>query len=126
MLSRASRHLGRSSLLDHKLLGDLPRHCGDEELPSDKAVCLSTVGGSLDPLEKHPGPAFQTPELSAFGRCISEGPSAQEIIAGERRRSASLPRLRRSLRYVLGRPKEKQAPITPGLPPARSPRMALY
>src|SRR5438477_9534981 len=57
MLSRASRHLGRSSLLDHKLLGDLPRHCGDEELPSDKAVCLSTVGGSLDTLEKHAGPA---------------------------------------------------------------------
>src|SRR5439155_11269161 len=98
MLSRASRHLGRGSLMTHKLLGDLTGHSGDEELPSDKAVCLSTVGGSLDTLEKHACPAFQTPELSAFGRCISEGPSAQEIIAGERRRGASLPRLRRSLR----------------------------
>src|SRR5206468_12016641 len=125
MLSRASRHLGRSSLLDHKLLGDLPGHCGDEELPSDKAVCLSTVGGSLDTLEKHAGPAFQTPELSAFGRCISEGQSAKEIIARERRRSASLPGFRRSLRWLLGSPKEKQPPLTPGRPHARSPGMAL-
>src|SRR5438105_14495782 len=110
MLSRASRHLGRSSLLDHKLLGDLPGHCGDEELPSDKAVCLYTVGGSLDTLEKHAGPTFQTPELSAVDGCISKGPSVQEIISGDHHASENLRRRRRPLPQLRGKPKAKQSP----------------
>src|SRR6266436_1223268 len=98
MFSGAGRHLGRGSLLDHKLAVVLPGHGGDEELSSDQAVCLSVVGGVLDTPEEYAGPTFQTPELSSFRRCISQRPSGKGIIARERRPSAGLPRFRRSLR----------------------------